>query len=249
MHESSIAQLSTRVEIIRAHFQSYYEALDLAAADDVAQILYPDWRNPLEKPFLWLGDLHPYLFTNLLRSFLDDEDEEDEIDPFPDLGNRVFSRKINNGSDSDDEIFKRPWHIVTAWRNPSENLMNRIEQIECGVRLMVPALASRSRKAQAGFVGTLAEYWGSGGGGGGRRKEAAKMVVGKALAGEMDEMVGVFVDANRLRRSVLTEIIGATSVYQAAMFLEALAQFLVGFRDSDLVSEFERCKMPMEKVT
>lgn len=240
MHDSSIAQLATQVDIVRHHFHSYYDSLDLAASNDVAQLLYPDWRNPLEKPFLWLGDLHPYLFTNLLRSFLDDEENDNEED-----GNDVVLKELAGRlmfSES-DELFNRPWHIVMAWKNPSEILMARIEQIECGLRLMVPALVARAREAQAGFVERVAEGWAQ------RSREVEKGVVEKALTGQMDEMVGVLLDANRLRRSVLTEIIGATSVYQAALFLEGLAQFLVGFRDRDLLSQFQSCKTPLSKIS
>lgn len=252
MHESSVAQLSTHVDILRHHLYSYYDALDLsAAADDVAHLLHPSWRHPLETPFLWLGDLHPYLFTNLLRSFLNrdnDETEQNDDAVFQSLNLRnrfllTAGDDKNNESDNVNELFNRPWHIVMAWRNPPASLMARIDQIECGVRLMVPALAARARKAQERFVKAVAgDYWG------GRRrrnKEAAKEVAGKAVMAEMDEMVGVLVDANRLRRSVLAEIIAATSVYQAALFLEGLAQFLVGFRDLDLLADFEACKTPL----
>ncbi|EXB54470.1 hypothetical protein L484_019029 [Morus notabilis] len=248
MHESSVAQLSTHVDILRHHLTSYYDALDLSAAsDDVAHLLHPSaWRTPFETPFLWLSDLHPYLFTNLLRSFLSDDDENDENNDVFQSANLRNRFLLNNNNNNDvNELFNRPWHIVMAWRNPPASLMARIDQIECGVRLMVPALAERARKAQERFVQTVAgDYWG------GRRRrdkeeEAGKAVVGKAVMAEMDEMVGVLVDANRLRRSVLAEIIGATSVYQAAMFLEGLAQFLVGFRDPDLVAEFQACKTPL----
>ncbi|KMS96159.1 hypothetical protein BVRB_001650 [Beta vulgaris subsp. vulgaris] len=57
---------------------SYFAALDLASNGNVSQLLFPDWRNPIEKPFLWLGDFHLYIFTNLLRSFFDDDDDDDD---------------------------------------------------------------------------------------------------------------------------------------------------------------------------
>lgn len=109
---------------------------------------------------------------------------------------------------------------------------------------MVPALMARVRDAQAGFVERVARNWGPYDGG---KKEAAKAVMAEAMEAEMEEMVSVFVDANRLRRSVLTEIIGASSVYQAALFLEGLAQFLVGFRNPELLAQFEQCKTPLNK--
>ncbi|XP_047338845.1 protein INAPERTURATE POLLEN1 [Impatiens glandulifera] len=196
--------VSSDVESIHSHFISYYDALDLAASDDASQVLIPDWRNPLEKPFIWLGDLHPYLFINLLRSFIIGEDPSNHTD--------------------------RNWQISTAWKSPTRELSNRVDEIERGLRLMVPALVSRAREAQGKFVKKVAVDW--------RRKE----VVGKAVGEEMEEMGCVVVDANRLRRSVLADILVATNVYQAAVFLEGLAQFVVGFRDGQLMAEFDRCE-------
>ncbi|KAL3818195.1 hypothetical protein ACJIZ3_004100 [Penstemon smallii] len=205
--------LSSHVDATHHHFQSYYTALDAAASSDVASTLFPSWRNSLESPFLWLGDLHPYLFTNLLRSFLDQDDQ----DPTP----RAAAQ----------EFLERPWHVEVAWRSPSKALTMKVDQIECGLRLMVPALAARARHAQKKLVESVGADW--------RRKEGVKA----AVEAEMEELVGVVVDANRLRRSVLADVLSVTSVYQAAMFLEAFAQFLVGFRDEKLVKEFEKCQL------
>ncbi|CAK9171138.1 unnamed protein product [Ilex paraguariensis] len=228
MSLSSSTLLSTHVEMIHNHFQTYYETLDLAASNDVAQLLFPEWRTTLEKPFLWLGDFHPYLFTNLLRSFLDDQDTDDEEET---------ESVIQIGESS--EFFDKPWNIVMAWKTPSNTLMAKIDQIECGLRLMVPALVARARQVQAEFVERVGVEWGKCEG----RKEGVEMAVGKAVVAEMEEMMSVFMDANRLRRSVLTEILNITNVYQAALFLEGLAQFLIGFRDHAILSEFERSKM------
>ncbi|XP_015084669.1 protein INAPERTURATE POLLEN1 [Solanum pennellii] len=212
--------LASHVEVMHRHFLKYYEALDLAAANDVSQVLYPDWRNPFEKPFLWLGDLHPYLFTNLLRSFIGDS--ESEID------SGIFDKLQN-------------WHVVMAWKSPSRKLTTGVDQIECGLRLMVPALAARARDAQAKFVEKMAVEWGKCEG----RKQEMKGVVGESAAAEMEELVGVFVDANRLRRSVLSDILNVMDVNQAAVFLEALAQFLVGFRNRELLSQFDKCSLEL----
>ncbi|KAG2404910.1 Protein INAPERTURATE [Vigna angularis] len=48
---------------------------------------------------------------------------------------------------------------------------------------------------------------------------------------QMEEVVSVVLWANRVRRSVLVDIMSATIVYQAMLFLEGLAQFLIGFRE------------------
>lgn len=127
--------------------------------------------------------------------------------------------------------------VVTAWEIPSSGLTSRVEQIECGLRLMVPAISARFRDAQKVFVERLGVEWGR------REKEDVKGVIEEAMEVEMDEMTGVFLDANRLRRSVLSDIMGVTSVYQAALFLEGLAQFVVGFREHELLGQFDRCKM------
>lgn len=229
--DSSPTLLPTHVEMLHHHIQSYYHALDLAASHDIAQLLFPDWRNSLEKPFLWLGDFHPYLFTNVLRSFLGDTD--DKTDVFLKVGGKNC------------EFFDKPWEIAMAWKAPSKILMSRIDQIECGLRLMVPALVDRVRNAQGGFMKRVVEHWVWCEG----KRDAARALIGDAVAAEMEEMVSVFLDANRLRRSVLAEIISATNVYQAALFLVGLAQFLVGLRDPELLGEFERCNTPLNKPT
>ncbi|KAK6141930.1 hypothetical protein DH2020_024327 [Rehmannia glutinosa] len=196
-------------------------ALDAVAASDVAQCLYPEWRNAVEKPFLWLGDLHPYLFTDLLRSFLDDQDssQEEDGDGF-----------LEYAAATVREFHHRPWHVETAWRSQSRALTTRADQIECGLRLMAPAMAARARHAQAKLVKSVGAEWGS--------REGVKAAVGEA----MEELVGVVVDANRPRRSVLADVLSVTMVYQAALFFEAVAQFLVGIRDSKLLKEFEDCE-------
>nr|DAD31217.1 TPA_asm: hypothetical protein HUJ06_010068 [Nelumbo nucifera] len=200
------------------HFQDYYEALDLAASDDVSQLLYPEWRNSIEKPFLWLGDFHPSIFTNLLRSFLNDSEDG------------------NNFNNRDRRLL-----FALAWKDPSKALMSRIEQIECGLRLMVPALVDRARNAQAAFIERVAVDWENFEG----RKEVAKSIIAKAAMAQIEELVTIFLDANRLRRSILMEIMGATDVYQAALYLERLAEFFVGFLDTGLLLDFEHCRMPI----
>ncbi|CAO2819816.1 unnamed protein product [Amaranthus hypochondriacus] len=120
--------LSTQVNLLTNHFNSYFAALDLAANDDVSQLLFPDWRNSLEKPFLWFGDFHPYIFTNLLRSFIQDDDSDDH---------------------SEDNV----------WKNAGVSLRHFVEQLECGLRLMVPVIVTRSRDSQAKLVLKLAVEW------------------------------------------------------------------------------------------
>ncbi|KAF9616716.1 hypothetical protein IFM89_031992 [Coptis chinensis] len=215
----SASHLSTCVQMLHHHFQTYYYALDQAASEDISQLLYPCWKNSFEKPFLWFGDYHPYLFTNLLRSLLN-EDSDDGDD---------FERSNEKGLS-----------FPLAWNRPSTNLVNRVEQIECGLRSMVPCFVDRARKAQCEFIKRGAVDWVRCKG-----KEEASKVIGGGVVANNDELVSVFLDANRLRRNILIEIMGATDLYQAALYLEGLAKFFIGFRDFELVKEFEQCKIPL----
>uniref|UniRef100_A0A7N0V824 DOG1 domain-containing protein n=1 Tax=Kalanchoe fedtschenkoi TaxID=63787 RepID=A0A7N0V824_KALFE len=212
--------IATHAESLHQHFQSYYEALDLAATHD---------------PFLWLGDFHPYLFTNLVRSFLEDDEDEDEDEGDGDGGRSIKEVRRNL------EVIGRSWRVSMAWKNSSKNLVSRIDQIECGLRLMVPALVNRWRDAQAGLIERIGAGWGTVDG----RREGGKALIGQAVTAQMEELVSVFADANRLRSSVLSDILSALNVYQAALFLEGMAQFLVGFSDPDLLAEFERSKLTL----
>ncbi|PNY10852.1 hypothetical protein L195_g007443 [Trifolium pratense] len=223
----SLTVLSTHVELLHQHFQSYYHTLDAAAITDPSQILNQDWRNSLEKPLLWISDLHPFIFTNLARSFLEDEDnnETDDIDHDLDIS-------ISSVSD-------RPWQIAMAWRNPSETLIRRMEEIECGLKSIVPTLNERLANAEGGFVDRVVGDWFSCKD---RGDNKGKVVLGNDVKVYMEEFVSVFLYANRLRRSVLVDIISAASVYQAALFLEGLSMFLIRFRDHDLVNAVEHSK-------
>ncbi|XP_030524876.1 protein INAPERTURATE POLLEN1 [Rhodamnia argentea] len=231
---STSTQLSSAVHSLHRHLQSYYSALNLAASSSscqLPQLLYPPWRNSLERPFLFLGDLHPYIFTTLLRSLLenDDHDSDDEC-----AG--VFLEENCN------HLLGRPWQVLTAWKNPSKYTISRIEQIECGVRLMVPALWDRAKAEQARLADRVADQWTRASG---EKTKDMTAVLGKAAAATTQGLAGVFLDANRLRKSVLADIMSATNVYQAGLFLEALAQFLVGLRDPELLEKFQHCPVKM----
>ncbi|KAL2901742.1 Protein INAPERTURATE POLLEN1 [Bienertia sinuspersici] len=200
--------LATQIDLLHTHFNSYFSALDRASNADVSQLLFPEWRNSLERPFLWFGDFHPYIFTNLLRSFLDNDDSDENDD-----GQKM-------------ELLGKSWNV---WKNPDNSLGHFVDQVECGLRLMVPSIVARARDAQASVVEKLAIGW---------KEKGENFEVGEAVQELVDEMTSVFLDANRLRRSVLSDIMGALNVYQAAFFLEGLAQFYVGFSDPKLFPQF-----------
>lgn len=109
--------------------------------------------------------------------------------------------------------------------------------MERGLRLMVPNIVARHRDAQAALVGKLADGW---------RIERGDLKVGEVVGEVLDELTHVFLDANRLRMSVLGDIMGALNVHQGALFLEGLAQFYVGFWDTKLLAEFKKSQLPLD---
>ncbi|KAL6007905.1 hypothetical protein ACLOJK_033410 [Asimina triloba] len=223
--------LSGPLLMLHNHFHAYFQALDLAARHDASQLLFPHWRNSLEKPFLWFGDLHPCLFTYLLRSFLANEEDDDD-------GN---ASKPNSHSVGDNNL---PLPFSIAWKNPQRSLTKRIEQIERRLRHKVLAIAARFRDAQSGFLEKVAADWALQRGG----SEETGMGMNSALAAQSEELTSIFIDANRLRVSALEEIMGVLDVYQGALYLETLARFLVGFRDSGLLHAFQRSKTPLSPL-
>lgn len=72
----------------------------------------------------------------------------------------------------------------------------------------------------------------------GWRQNGENFEVGEVVRELVDKMTCVFLDANRLRRSVLADIMEALNVYQAAFFLQGLAKFYVGFSDPNLLDQF-----------
>ncbi|XP_047180441.1 protein INAPERTURATE POLLEN1-like [Vigna umbellata] len=104
-----------------------------------------------------------------------------------------------------------------------------MDQIECRLRHIVATLSDRLKRAESAFmeciVGNWFWCWEE------HNIAAAKEVGGADAKAQMEEVVSVVLWANRVRRSVLVDIMSATTVYQAMLFLEGLAQFLIGFRE------------------
>lgn len=143
----------------------------------------------------------------------------------------LLHKGYNLDFDKDGLFVEKQWQITSAWKNSSESLKPRINEIERGLRLMVPALLGRLKAAQVRFVDRLATDWPENDG-----DEMATVVRGAASA-EMEELARVFKDVNRLRHSTISEIVGAMTVYEAALFLQALARFVIGLRSLDTAHE------------
>ncbi|GAY38591.1 hypothetical protein CUMW_037820, partial [Citrus unshiu] len=65
---SSQTPLYSHVNLLLNHFLSYYDTLDnVATHENLIKLLFLSWCNSLEISFLFLGNLHPYVFTNFSR--------------------------------------------------------------------------------------------------------------------------------------------------------------------------------------
>ncbi|KAG0452939.1 hypothetical protein HPP92_025603 [Vanilla planifolia] len=213
MASTSVDVLASNVRSLHAHFDAYFQALDLAAGQDVTQVLSRRLALPLEKPFLFLGDFHPAILTILLRSFLDPS-----------------FRSISVPSSS--------YPFSRAWKDPSRDLIAKVEQIERGLRLIVPTLVQRLRDVQKVYFEAAVDSWVAGH----QRVEASSEVPEDVIKSHLRELECIFGDANRLRRSILGEILAAIDVYQAALFLESLSNFVIGYSDEDVLREYEQRK-------
>ncbi|CAA7404830.1 unnamed protein product [Spirodela intermedia] len=205
--------LSVQVQSVHHHFQAYFQALDGAATQDVSQILCPSWRNAVERPFLWFGDLHPSIFVNLLRSFL------------------LRSHGQGGGSAAPGDISPP---FADAWKDPSPRLTAEIREIECRLRRRVPQIVQLHRRVQASFTERAASEF----------KEHGE-VSEEAAAAMTAELAGLFFQANRLRKSVLEDILEVLDVCQAAAFLEALCQLVLRLREEKLLLQFHSCRAPL----
>ncbi|CAN6461095.1 unnamed protein product [Victoria cruziana] len=222
--------LATHVQMLHQHFQAYFNALDHAAQQDVTQVLCAEWHNSIEKPFLWLGSWHPAVFSNLLRAFISNNNNMTHGSI------SCMSNFTNNDPRKQQSSF--------AWTHPSPQLFRHMEQIDRGLRLMIPAILSRMRDVQISFVGRIGSDWVTSISSRGGEGTVQEMVTDIA-AEKLEELTSIFIDANRQRRSVLAEIIGALDIYQSALYLEGLAKFIIGFRSPGLVHDIERSKLPV----
>nr|CAD1835120.1 unnamed protein product [Ananas comosus var. bracteatus] len=122
--------LDSSVRSVHAHFEAHFDALDLAARHDPCQLLHPgpSLRSPLESPFLFLGGIH-----------------------------RGSSPRSSAPSSSTPAAARRgPSPSTSRGPTPAGRLLARLDQIERGLRLLVPTLLSRVREAQAAFVESAA---------------------------------------------------------------------------------------------
>ncbi|XP_057855389.1 protein INAPERTURATE POLLEN 1 homolog [Cryptomeria japonica] len=105
----------------------------------------------------------------------------------------------------------------------SEGLSERVKKIHNVMTPMLQDLFNRLRNVQLGLGTALA------------------LDRSDALQEHLTELSCIFLDANRLRRNVVSHILSASDVSQAAHFLQGIAQLYISFRDPHLAESLKRC--------
>ena len=107
--------------------------------------------------------------------------------------------------------------------SPSPRLLAAADRVDRRIRATVPAVSDRLRWAQEVFV-------------------AAEVTGAADVEAFLEELKGVALEANRLRRGVLSELVTAAGGYQAALYLEALSRFVLSMHDHEVLRRFDQCR-------
>ena len=107
--------------------------------------------------------------------------------------------------------------------SPSPRLLAAADRVDRRIRAAVPAVSDRLRRAQEAFV-------------------AAEVAGAADVEAFLEELKGVALEANRLRRGVLSELVAAAGGYQAALYLEALSRFVLSMHDPEVLRRFDQCR-------
>ncbi|CAH2078243.1 unnamed protein product [Thlaspi arvense] len=80
--------LSAGIQLALGSLKWYYEKLD-SFAKTIPYPLFPTWRESLEMPVLFLGDINPYLLTSLFRSITIKENQHSHEELLKNLEDQI----------------------------------------------------------------------------------------------------------------------------------------------------------------
>ncbi|CAH8359598.1 unnamed protein product [Eruca vesicaria subsp. sativa] len=184
---------------------SYYDTLDhYANKDTILYFLFPSWRsNSLETPILFLGDIHPRLFTDLIHSFIDQDpmicSTYSDLAAWEDL-----SLKLG------DDINVTVSRLLGEMKGAQDGFVKRFSD-----KWVSSFLGSRSGTVVMETATSVTTDQDGGG----------EMI--------MEEFVRIFREANQLRKNTINSIVGVLDMNQLALFLESVCKFLAGFKHQD----------------
>lgn len=205
------SEISDLVNHVLSHVVSYYETLELSADHStISQLLSTSWLNSQETPFLFLGDIHPNLFTNLLRS--------------------LINPAIQESGHVAVEIDRRS-EFVNAWQEANDQLETKLSRIELRTTMNVPALLECIRVVERSYVARVSKTWIVSQGKGKKTLTEVKM-----LDDEIEALLQIYMETYRLKKSIIISISQTLSLYQSTLYLQALCQAFVGLHEE--VSKF-----------
>ncbi|KAL6911671.1 hypothetical protein ACP4OV_000476 [Aristida adscensionis] len=209
----------------------------------------PGARRPMREFFAaWLATLRSPLLPLLRRALSSSSGSWD--DPLSSAAAAVEAHFQAHWSALDAAARQDPAQVVAAgdWRSPLElpflwlgdvhpslltsllrtlspspRLLAAADRVDRRIRAAVPAVSDRLRRAQEAFV-------------------AAEAAGAADVEAFLEELKGVALVANRLRRGVLSELVAAAGGYQAALFLEALSRFVLSMHDPEVLRGFDQCR-------
>jgi hypothetical protein len=213
----------------------------------------PVARRPMRDFFAaWLATLRSPLLPLLRRALASTTSSGSWDDPLSSAATAVEAHFQAHWSALDAAARQDPAQVIAAgdWRSPLElpflwlgdfhpslltsllrtlspspRLLSAADRVDRRIRASVPAVSDRLRRAQEAFV--------------------SAEVAGRADMEEfLEELKAVALEANRLRRGVLSELVAAAGGYQAALFLQALSRFVLCMHDPEVLRRFDQCRAP-----
>ncbi|EES05773.1 hypothetical protein BDA96_04G312900 [Sorghum bicolor] len=208
-------------------------------------------RRPIRDFFAaWLATLRSPLLPLLRRALSSSSSSGSWDDPLSSVAAAVEAHFQAHWSALDAAARQDPARVIAAgdWRSPLElpflwlgdvhpslltsllrtlspspRLLAAVDRVDRRIRAAVPAVSDRLRRAQEAFV-------------------AAEATGAADVEAFLEELMGVALQANRLRRGVLSDLVAAAGGYQAALYLEALSRFVLSMHDPEVLRRFDQCR-------
>ncbi|KFK22594.1 hypothetical protein AALP_AAs74016U000400 [Arabis alpina] len=194
---------SSYVTLFHRHISTYFDTLSRSSnSQTILHLLFPPSFNSLDMAILFLGHVHPQVFTSLLRSLIKKEQYTDDSLGLIDV----------------DES-------MAPWTN-THDIVTRIDDLELGMEPNLTALIHRISCAQRRYV---------------NRWVFKNKVMDDDEHDDVKELVGIYRDANELRKHVMNTVLGGLNPLQKVLFFESLCELL-----SEIANKFQ---VPVPVVT
>ncbi|EOA12447.1 hypothetical protein CARUB_v10028587mg [Capsella rubella] len=215
-------QLEELVTRLHEHINSLYQELERHVDHDtIIKLLSTSWHSSLESPFLFLGDIHPIIFTNVLKSLM-----------YPATQGDMSYVSLE---------LERSAMFVNAWKDPpSDQSRKRLETIECRIDITVCALLTKMRCLQKDYVAKTLSNWISSRRN--RSEEQEENEITKVIETTTTELTAelqkILIESYPLRTSIVDSILEMLNEHQATLYFENLVYILLGYKNQVRFSSF-----------